>query len=243
MRILVTNDDGYSAEGISVVVQQLQTLPDVELTVVAPAANQSGKSDTTTPGTLTATDGTTQDGFDAVGVEGTPADSVTYALDTLGLEPDLVVSGINAGQNVGPLVDVSGTVGAARTASRRGIPSLAVSQSITGDAGTDGPDLYTNAGVITKDWVAANRDRILRQEKGTGTVPPPVKVVTINVPNCGAEPVRGVAEVPTATDMAGRSLTVNDCSSTAPDPKDDVDALATGYASQSTVGLQAGELS
>ena len=52
------------------------------------------------------------------------------ALQELGLEPDVVVSGVNAGQNIGTLIDLSGTVGAAATAARQGVPAVAVSQGI-----------------------------------------------------------------------------------------------------------------
>ena len=131
--ILVTNDDGYAAPGIDALVERLRALPGVKLTVVAPATNQSGTSDRTTPGpvsALTATEVTTASGYAATAVAGFPADSVNYALDVLKLSPDLVVSGSNAGQNLGVVAPISGTVGAARTAVRRGVPGVAVSQEI-----------------------------------------------------------------------------------------------------------------
>src|SRR6476646_2216929 len=135
LTILVTNDDGYAAPGISTVTQALAALPDVRVTVVAPATNQSGTGGQTTAGTLTTLPGTqeTAPGHPATAVVGFPADSVNYALDTMHLEPDLVVSGINQGQNLGPLAAVSGPVGAAKRAAAAGIPAIAVSQGIAAD--------------------------------------------------------------------------------------------------------------
>src|SRR4051794_1622826 len=132
LQILVTNDDGYGAKGIDAVVQALQALPDTEVTVVAPLANQSGVGGKTTPGPLTATDVQTLSGHPAKAVDGTPADAIIWAIDQHGIDftPDLVVSGLNFGQNVGSAVDISGTVGAARAAAARGIPALAASQSL-----------------------------------------------------------------------------------------------------------------
>src|SRR4051812_35397230 len=131
LRILVTNDDGYAAPGIDAVVEALRTLSNVQVTVVAPLTNQSGSGDkfSTTP--LTASHATTHHGYPAIAVNGFPADSVLLAVKELLKEPpDIVVSGINQGQNIGELIDISGTVGAARTAARLGIPSIAVSQGI-----------------------------------------------------------------------------------------------------------------
>ena len=89
--------------------------PATEVTVVAPATNQSGTGGQTTPGPLTVTDATTASGYPAKAVAGFPADTVIWALDQGGVtqKPDLVVSGINFGQNLGPAVAISGTVGAA----------------------------------------------------------------------------------------------------------------------------------
>src|SRR3954447_11913401 len=73
LRVLVTNDDGVGAPGIDALVERLRTLPNVELTVVAPATNQSGTADrfSTTP--LTTTSATTQHGYPATAVNGFPA--------------------------------------------------------------------------------------------------------------------------------------------------------------------------
>ena len=77
--ILVSNDDGYDAEGIDAVVEALIALPDTNVTVVAPAENQSGSGGNTTPGELTATDEETLSGYPVTAVQGFPADAVKRA--------------------------------------------------------------------------------------------------------------------------------------------------------------------
>src|SRR5690348_7630851 len=129
LRVLVSNDDGVKAPGIDALVTALRKLPKVKVTVVAPATNQSGTGGRTTSGALTATKTTTKSGYPAVSVQGFPADSVDYALSKVvkKSQVDLVVAGINAGANLGPFVDLSGTVGAARAAAQQGLPALATS--------------------------------------------------------------------------------------------------------------------
>ena len=78
-KVLVTNDDGYSSAGIDAAVQVLRFLPNVEVTVVAPATNQSGSGRRTSPGPLTATNQMTASGYPAKAVVGFPADAVLYA--------------------------------------------------------------------------------------------------------------------------------------------------------------------
>jgi len=227
MTILVTNDDGVAAPGIDALVTALSALPDVEVVVVAPAANQSGSSDSTTPGGVTAQETTTVSGHPAVAVNGFPADAVNYALDELGLQPDVVVSGVNAGQNIGTFVPVSGTIGAARVAARRGVPAIAISAG-----GLTGSDFATGA------TVAAAEVDALRATLGWGTNTEST-VVNLNTPTCapGSE-IRGVVDVPVAAAFPpgtnGLDL-VFDCSSTATDPADDAVALTIGFGARSIV--------
>ena len=96
--------------------------------MVAPAENQSGSSASISPDGITVTD----HGLNVWSVEGRPADAVRFGLSQLMADqpPDLVISGINFGQNVGADVMISGTVGAATTAVRLGIPAIAISASI-----------------------------------------------------------------------------------------------------------------
>jgi 5'-nucleotidase len=215
LQILVTNDDGVAAPGIAALVTALRKLPNVKVTVVAPSTNQSGTSDKTTPGTLQAIKSTTA-GRPSTAVVGFPADSVLYALNTLHLKPGLVVSGINLGQNVGPAVDLSGTVGAARTAARHGIPALAVSQGLA-----PVPDYATGAREAVK-WFVTHR-KALAKAKGKKAF-----VDNLNIPTCaaGTKP-RGLVKVPPAT--SGDILGAQDCSSTATAPTDDIAGLTAGY--------------
>ena len=221
--ILVTNDDGYQGEGLDKMVEALKALPDTEVTVVAPAGNQSGTGDRTTPGELVVTDVETPSGHPAKSVDGFPADTVNVAVDRLGLEPDLVISGINAGQNIGPFSEVSGTVGAAKQAVRKGIPALAASQGKIEETFD-----YATGVEYVLEWVAEHRDAILAGDQ-------PVQVESLNIPTCPTGEVRDLIEVPLATDFGERDAFGVDCTSAATDPADDVDAFKTGYASLTIV--------
>src|SRR4051795_12180535 len=70
LRILITNDDGVGAPGIDAVVERLRRVPGLQLTVVAPATNQSGTGDRFSTTAITATDATTQHGYPAIAVHG-----------------------------------------------------------------------------------------------------------------------------------------------------------------------------
>jgi 5'-nucleotidase len=124
MRILISNDDGYLAPGIIALFHAMKKIADVE--VVAPEQNNSAKSNALTlhsPIYIRQAD----NGFRYV--TGTPADCVHIALTgLLGYKPDLVVSGINNGANMGDDTIYSGTVGAAMEAYLMGIPAIAFSQ-------------------------------------------------------------------------------------------------------------------
>ena len=133
-RILVTNDDGIDSPLLAVLKEELQALPGVTVVVSAPRENQSGASNSTIGSPLVVErifrDGT----LFGYGVHGRPADAVTFGLAQLAEEGpfDLVVSGINAGANVGDVAHGSGTVGAALRAMLLGTPALAVSQETSG---------------------------------------------------------------------------------------------------------------
>ena len=127
MRVLVTNDDGYLAEGLKVLAAAARALGDV--TVVAPDREQSATSHSLTlhhplRARLAPDGGWT--------IDGTPTDCVTVAVNALLEEqPDVVLSGINHGPNMGEDVLYSGTVSAAMEATVLGIPAIAF--SYTGD--------------------------------------------------------------------------------------------------------------
>src|SRR6266481_3564921 len=121
--ILLTNDDGYSAEGLRVLAEALQDFATVS--IVAPSAERSGAAQSLTLRQPIVVH-PKQDRHWAV--DGTPADAVIVALHKLLPErPDLVISGINHGSNMGENVYYSGTVGAAREAALHHIPAVAMS--------------------------------------------------------------------------------------------------------------------
>ena len=216
LTIVVTNDDGYNAPGIDTVVQALRKLPRVSVKVVAPATNQSGTGSKTTPGTLSTTEVKTLSGYPAIAVKGYPADTVRVALEQLHLHPDLVVSGINLGENLGPVLDLSGTVGAARAAAAKGIPALAASQ------GLGNPVAFPVTAEAVVKWITSNRSKL------TVSKSPKKTIVNINGPSCGTTgSPRGTVNAPPAA--TGNALPTSDCSSTATHPADDVTALGEGY--------------
>lgn len=128
MKILLSNDDGFRAPGIVALYEALKDLADVE--VVAPEHNNSAKSNALTLHSPLYVH-TADNGFRYV--NGTPADCVHIALTgLLGYQPDLVVSGINNGANMGDDTIYSGTVGAAMEGYLFGIPAIAFSQTERG---------------------------------------------------------------------------------------------------------------
>jgi 5'-nucleotidase len=186
LRILVTNDDGVAAPGLATLVDALQAVPNVEVTVVAPATNQSGVGDRITTTAITAAPATTANGDAATSVSGTPADSVLYAIQVaLPQPPHLIVSGTNLGQNLGDITTVSGTVGAGRTGNRLGIPALALSAGF----GTNIATAYQTAASVAAGWVNMFRSFYLDESNVARTL-------NINVPTCGVGSVRGFLAVP-----------------------------------------------
>jgi len=127
MRILVTNDDGIDAGGLHALVAALRPLGDV--TVAAPATNQTGVSRAITlQPTIAVDEVDLPGGGRGFAVGGTPADCVRFAVLGLPDRPDLVVSGSNRGVNLGDDVSYSGTVAAALEGVFLGLPAIAVSQ-------------------------------------------------------------------------------------------------------------------
>ena len=127
MKILLSNDDGYHAEGLAALASAVGAL--AETVIVAPDRNQSGASHSLTLDTPLRV-GTTAEGV--YFVSGTPTDCVHLAITgLLDEEPDMVVAGINHGSNLGDDVLYSGTVAAAIEGRFLGLPAIAV--SLTGD--------------------------------------------------------------------------------------------------------------
>ncbi|NOZ37579.1 MAG: 5'/3'-nucleotidase SurE [Gammaproteobacteria bacterium] len=123
MHILISNDDGFEAPGITALARELESL--TQITVVAPERDRSGASNSLTL-ELPIRARKTTNGF--IRVDGTPTDCVHLAITgLLETEPDMVVSGINAGANMGDDVLYSGTVAAAMEGRFLGLPAIAIS--------------------------------------------------------------------------------------------------------------------
>ena len=171
MRILLSNDDGYFAPGIVSLAESLASLGAV--TIVAPERDRSGSSNSLTldrPLTVRQAQGQTY--F----VNGTPTDCVHLAVTGM-LEqlPDIVISGINHGANMGDDTIYSGTVAAATEGFLLGIPSIAISLV------AEGGNHFPTAGRVAAELVSRFRERSLEQ---------PV-LLNVNVPDVEYEKLRG----------------------------------------------------
>jgi 5'-nucleotidase len=162
MRILISNDDGYLAPGINALADALAAVADI--VVVAPDSNRSGASNSLS---LDRPLSVSKAANNYYFINGTPTDCVHVALTgMLDFRPDLVVSGINNGQNMGDDTLYSGTVAAATEAYLFGIPAIAFSQ--------------VNAGWEHVDAAArVARDIVLRRFEA---LPSPF-LLNVNIPN------------------------------------------------------------
>ena len=172
MHILLSNDDGYFAPGLAILAESLAPLGTV--TVVAPERDRSGASNSLTldrPLTVRRA----ASGF--FYVNGTPTDcvhlAVTGLLDEL---PDMVISGVNYGANMGDDTIYSGTVAAATEGFLLGIPSVAVSLVAAGN------DNYRTAARIAADIAQRFKDKPLGQHA----------LLNVNVPDVAYEELRGI---------------------------------------------------
>lgn len=174
-RILLTNDDGVRAPGLLAVAEALRG--SAELTIAAPSENQSGKGHSITTSDPIFVDAVTlPGGIAAFSLLTTPASCVKVAAGALMPErPDLVVSGINRGYNLGMVTYVSGTVGAAREAALMGIPAVAASLAIEE---TD----YKPAAELVRQVVAMVRQHGLE----------PGSFLNVNVPPGTARAIKGI---------------------------------------------------
>jgi 5'/3'-nucleotidase len=130
VRILLTNDDGISAPGLQAARRTLREIDGVEIDVIAPDSNRSATARSiTTRSPLSVEEVTFEDGDRGYATDGTPVDCVRFAeLGLVGGRPDLIVSGINHGANLGDDITYSGTVAAALEGIVLGIPAVAFSQ-------------------------------------------------------------------------------------------------------------------
>lgn len=175
MKILVSNDDGYDAPGITALAAALSSL--AEITVVAPSRNRSATSNSITVDRalrITQAD----NGF--YFVDGTPADCVHLAVTGfLDFRPDLVVSGVNDGANLGDDTIYSGTVAAAMEGYLLGIPSIAV--SLAARPGTR----FDTAAQVARDIVARYQTNL----------PSTPWLLNVNVPDVPYAELKGIRTV------------------------------------------------
>jgi 5'-nucleotidase len=131
MRVLLTNDDGITATGLNVMRRALLEMADVELEVIAPDSNRSATGRAVTLyAPIWVEEVEFGDGTSGFATDGTPVDCVRFAaLGLIDEPPELIVSGINHGANLGDDITYSGTVAAALEGIMLGIPAIAVSQT------------------------------------------------------------------------------------------------------------------
>ena len=132
MRILITNDDGFNADGLKSLIKiALEMSTEENIFVVAPSVNQSAKSRSISYKTEFHI---TKKSDNQYSVDGTPTDCIIFALDHLmkNKKPDLILSGINWGYNLAEDVFYSGTIAAAMEGVDRGVLSIALSQAYSG---------------------------------------------------------------------------------------------------------------
>jgi 5'-nucleotidase len=138
MRVLITNDDGIQATGLQALRRELRRIEGLEVHVIAPDSNRSATARSiTTRSPLWVEEIPFDDGSSGFATDGTPVDCVRFAeLGLIGERPELIVSGINHGSNLGDDITYSGTVAAALEGIVLGIPAIAISQSAgAGEAG------------------------------------------------------------------------------------------------------------
>ena len=190
-RLLITNDDGIHAPGFAVLEKLARSLSD-DVWVCAPESEQSGASHSLTINRPVRLRKIEERRYT---VDGTPTDCVLLAVNHVLHErpPDIVLSGINRGQNIAEDVTYSGTIAAAMEATLLGIRSVALSLRVV-----DGrlPDWQT-----PEDWAPD----ILR--KVTAVDWPPGVLININFPACAPDEVAGVSIVPHGNSKIGDNLT------------------------------------
>ncbi len=180
MRILLTNDDGVHAQGLWILEQIARELAD-DVFVVAPESDQSGVAHS-----LSLSDPLRlrEIGPRRYAVKGTPTDCIIMGVRKImaDLRPDLVLSGVNRGQNVAEDVTYSGTIAGAMEGAMLGIPAIALSQAYGGGHGRAS---------IEWDAAEAHAAPLIRKILAAGI--PRGGLVNINFPPCGADEVKGVA--------------------------------------------------
>ena len=177
MRILLSNDDGINAQGLAALEEIAADLSD-DVWTVAPEQDSSGMARSIT---LTRPLRIRKLGAQRYAVDGTPTDAVQLGVDVLLKDhrPDLILSGVNNGQNIAEDVTMSGTIAAALQGMTLGIPSVALSQS------------RSDRHAVRWETAKAHAPDVLRTLLAEGW--PDDVVVNLNFPGCAPEEVEGIA--------------------------------------------------
>src|SRR4051812_18372638 len=185
MKVLLTNDDGIQATGLHALRRALLEVPGIELAVIAPDSNRSATARSiTTRRPLEVEEVVFGDGTIGYATDGTPVDCVRLAsLGLVGDEPELIVSGINHGSNLGDDITYSGTVAAALEGVVLGVPGIAVSQQ------PEAREMASRLGVdFDSEAAAASPPRLVEEIR---TLPPPDgTLLNVNCPAGGASGAR-----------------------------------------------------
>ncbi len=161
MHILLTNDDGIQAVGIRALYRAFVD-GGHRVDVAAPITEQSAVGHAVTMASPLRVKEFREEGFYGLGVSGTPADCVKLALSTLlDKAPDIVVSGINSGANVGVDILYSGTVSAATEGALMGLPALAASYDDFDPKDLSGQAAFAEAFIRRVDWASIPKRRVL----------------------------------------------------------------------------------
>ena len=172
MHILISNDDGYKSKGIQVLINELKKI--AEITVVAPSRNRSGASSSLS---LDRSIKVTKKEDSFYFLSGTPTDCVHIALTGLMQTlPDMVISGINHGPNLGDDTIYSGTVAAAIEGYLLDIPSFAISM------GSVNPKHFETAAIVTSDLIKLYNKRKVSS----------ASLLNINVPDIPYDELKGL---------------------------------------------------
>lgn len=160
MRILFTNDDGYDSEGLHAVADLFYGKHDIA--VVAPTSQRSGYSHSLSMHTPVTCEKVAGYAYPVFALDGTPVDCVKFAFTRLFPSPDVVVSGINRGRNLGSDVMYSGTVSAASEGAYLGLKSFALSLN------SENPDIAAYS--FAAKFFEKNFDKLCSIELPTGTL-------------------------------------------------------------------------
>lgn len=175
-KILITNDDGILSEGIYALWESMEEVG--ETYIAAPNSGKSGSSHSLTLSEpLRVKTLERKNGFKGWSINGTPVDCVKIAIKILmGGKPDIIISGINHGANLGNNIIYSGTVSAAAEGTLSGIPSMAISLA------SDKKNNYKSAKIYAKKIIK----HILKYGLPVGTL------LNVNIPNCDYEQINGI---------------------------------------------------